>query len=169
MFVCLFGKAGPWIRLVLGTALALAPLCGCANKPYAGPVIAGVETIEEQALKEVLNAPLNFVVPYPEAPYSWERAKLFFERYTTNYEQIPPAALKYFPPQQTEVLLSNAKARSDDFLYRVRKRAAGQGFYYVVDCRPRSSRVSALEADRNGRNLARFIRAGKLELSWLKR
>jgi len=154
---------------------------GCAAKPVmpyganskaprhnSRPVVE-IETAQEQALKEVMSSPTSFVVSYPEAPYSWERAKLFFELYTTRYDESYSLRPQDGAGLREEVLLSNSLAREDNYYYQVKKTSERSGLAYVVSCRPRREPGDLLYAERNARNLARFIRQGQLEVSLLKR
>lgn len=115
-----------------------------------------------------MRTPLNFKVIYPEANYSWERAKLFFERYTSKYGETLGTSQQ---PNTAggEIILSNGGAEGDPYFYQVRRLPLPGGFSYLVACRPRLKSATQGYADRNARNLARFILEGKLEVSLLKR
>jgi len=117
-----------------------------------------VETIEDQAIAEVLGAPTEFVVTFSDDHHSWERAILFLERHTSKQ------AFQYISSPQEMIIVSNHGAVQDNYWYNVEKASHPEGWFYRVKAVSAGAGSHHL-ADRNARNLARFIRNGILERS----
>lgn len=140
------------------SCLAMAALGACSGSTGPAPARYEVEvqTVEEQALEEVLAAPTDFTVASVEADAAWARAALFFDRYTST-------GGVFTSTREAEVLASRGGPAS--YRYEVVRAPAGAAYRFQVRCSPRGGAPSL--AERNARNLARFIRDGNLELSLL--
>jgi hypothetical protein len=123
-----------------------------------------VVTVEQQATADVMATPTRFTVPYSSDAQSWERARLFLGRYTTM--SIPQVSAG-----PSSVKLSNGSGPSDKdkYVYQIEKSNGREGVVYVVKCTPRGSGGTPALAERNARNLSRFIKDGHLEVSLLDR
>ncbi|MCO6429530.1 MAG: hypothetical protein J5J00_01625 [Deltaproteobacteria bacterium] len=155
---------------LIATALAALFLNGCTagtngqRGSRASAKIVGIETVSQQALNEVLATPTQFTVPAPEAADAWARARLFFMQYL-GVSNISEAESVLSPKQS---LLSNEGRKDSRFAYQVMRETLKSGeTRFLVTCLPSAAGTSAQNAERNARNLARFIREGTLELSFL--
>jgi len=117
-----------------------------------------VETIEDQAIAEILSTPTEFVVTYSDDHYSWERAMIFLQSHTSKQ------SFQHISSPQEMVIVSNHGAMQDNYWYNVEKASHPEGWFYRVKVLPAGAGSHHL-ADRNARNLARFIRNGILERS----
>lgn len=132
-----------------------------------------VITSEEQALEEVMKMPKQFVVKYSESHHAAERVQLFLTTYTGG------AQVEDNQGASQATVFSNVKSAKDKFAYQIERTTAPDGFQYIVICEPVSSganwnsvvsnSVDVETADKNARNVARFIRDGQLEVSLLVR
>ncbi|RIL02582.1 MAG: hypothetical protein DCC75_13215 [Proteobacteria bacterium] len=107
----------------------------------------------------MLAAQTEFVVPYPDAVYSWQRAQHFFKIHISD---------KFKPSSQPSPdILEGYSSDRGVYFYRVKKDQGHGGFRYNVECIPVSTQISSTLAKQNAKNLARFIAQGQLELSLL--
>jgi len=139
---------------------------GCSTETEVAPETPSfeieVESVEQQALGAVASTPLEFLVPLQEADEAWSRALLFFSQYTSA-EGRP----REVGPRLVEV--STEGESSDPYRYTVRRLVTPQGYSFAVKCEANGAERIAGLAEQNGRNLARFIRDGTLEVSLLAR
>jgi hypothetical protein len=134
-------------------------IAGCAAKePRTEFEIIGVE---EQALSAIAVAPLSFSLSSEDEKHAWIRALLFFKKYTSKMDL---RALGGVRPRQ---LVTSAASIEDLYLYSVEKSVGKNGnIDFLVACKPQSRESASISgAERNARNLARFIRDGILEES----
>lgn len=123
---------------------------------------------KQQAIEALNSTPTQFVMDFPEDPNSWERAFIFFNKYTARqsiFESDKPV---------WNSKISNFNAPSDSFHYEVTRRLEKNGFKYSISCIPNPQLIDSKVASNdqaalNARNLARFIREGTLEVSLLAR
>lgn len=130
------------------------------------PQIVGVETVEDQARTAVVASATDFILPSSQAAVAWERGLMFFRQYTSRFDTVVSAAGS---AGLSKLELSNRRAADDVYVYTLKKRETGNGVRFIIECGPRDSRASPALAQMNGRNLARFVREGTLELSLLSR
>ena len=156
------GEAGHRIiaRLVLSAVVGAA---GCGIWRPDGGVEFDPAAAGEQLLRDVMDAPTSFLVPAADDFYAWERALYFIGRYTSGIE------IRSGKGPDAPVSLTNKAAGGDRYSYQVTKSAGASGMAYIVECRPRAPGAAPAMAERNARNLARFIRDGTIELSLLDR
>ena len=150
---------------VLLLAAATIGTTGCAGTTTvpAGPRYeVEIETVEDQARAAVDETPLEFTVPLMEADEAWARARLFISEYTSG-DGTP----REVSPRHAFV--TNEGQGTDRFTYRIDRTVTPRGYAFVVACRPREQGVLQPLAEHNGRNIARFIRVGTLEVSLLNR
>ncbi len=154
--------------LVVFLFCAFLSLSGCAasSKRYTPPKYE-FEHLDPkaQALEAIGATPTQFVVDFPNDPDSWERAFIFFNKYTER-QSISESDKPVWNSS-----LSNHNAPSDQFLYEVKRVLEPEGFRYTITCMPspkRSAKGSTQQAILNAQNLARFIRDGTLEVSLLQ-
>ena len=156
-------------RLFLGALLTtlILPISGCSSSTKSKPqvVVVGVETIPEQALKEIQSSQTTFTVPVSESIAAWDRARMFFLQYqgATNVASIESE------PAPAQTLLTNESIDGGKYLYEVTRKPTSDGAVISVRCVPRGGRGSSANATRNAKNLSRFIRQGTLEISFLDR
>lgn len=131
---------------------------GCASK-QAPFVIEKVEpelslehlTVEDQALEDVLATPLVFELPPNEQVAAWNRARYFFKSQTASSKE------------QSDAI---GNGPNETYHYLVRRTLKNALSRYEVECIAKSPALQTM-ADRNARNLARFLRDGTLEVSLL--
>ena len=139
--------------------------CGIGGKSKPSVVVVGIETIPEQALKEVQASPTTFTVPVSDSIAAWDRARMFF----LQYQGVKSIAAIESEPFPSQTLLNNENVLTGKYVYEVTRKPATDGSLITVKCVPRTGRGSAGNATRNARNLSRFIREGTLEISFLDR
>lgn len=142
--------------LVTGCGASISGSSGLGNKSVQ------VVTSEEMAKEAIYASPLKFVVPPEEVRTSWERAT-FFSRHFLNSE--PKIELRGGSEGGSIVLNTN----SQNFGYTVVRQESVNGGVYEVACLPTTPQVDATAAEQNARNLARFLKEGKLEVTLLQR
>lgn len=158
----------------LGTSLIpvalLAPALtfsvGCAPQGSQKPQVQfEVVTVEEQALEAIAQTPTEFTVSQQQDEEIWERSHLFFKTYTSG------ATASEFDYPSPGVMLHTRSSSKDRYLYEIERRAAPGGYRYAVSCsrNPSMGRAAYDLSARNGKNVARFLREGHLELSLLDR
>lgn len=132
---------------------------GCASKselayeivPPAKPIQVEILNPIDQAHEEISKAPTKFSLQYPAAQYSWDRARLFFDQYTSNST--------FTAAGKGTVRLHNRSSAKDATIYEVEKRDIPSGMEFTLRCSARSG----ANADQSCRNLARFLRDGTWE------
>ncbi len=119
---------------------------------------------QEQAIQVIDLTPQSFVVPFSVEALSWERARLFFAKYTKD-----PLITEL--DKSGENLELRAPTAELGYSFSVTRMLEQGGYRYKVYCLPNLSKPEAtsLLATRNAKNLARFIKDGELEVSLLTR
>ncbi len=140
--------------------LLLVSAAACSAR--RGPRIE-VITVEQQALEEVARTPLTFVVPLLKDEASWERARSFFDLYLGSSPE------RREPYSVGEYLMTNSGRGAGRYIYEVERVPEREGMRYTVSCFVHGPDGDAVLAERNARNLARFIKDGTLERSLLHR
>jgi hypothetical protein len=136
--------------------------CSLVSEPKVAPKYeVEVLTIEQQALDAVEQTPTDFTLNYQEDDVAWERAHLFFKTYTNGSVEDP---VDYPSPGS---MLRSKSHSAEKFAYQIDHIMKDGGYRYVVRCS--SAKGSRESAERNAKNVARFIREGNLELSFLER
>jgi hypothetical protein len=163
----------------------ILPLCGCviascssggvrpkgvfSHLPEAsnGVSLEVAESVDQQAAAEVAATLPTFSVSIDEDGAYWMRAKLFFEKFlTTDSGSKTPVITKIMGRKW--VLLSSPSV-AGNYSYEVVKDELPGAYRYHVRCTPRNNLGQQHVAEMNARNVARFIRDGKLEISLLTR
>jgi len=159
----------PRRMLLAGMAAVLTLLSACSSsvKPRT-PHTLQYELVspQEQSLEALRAAELRFNVDMGEDQAAWTRANYFFDKYAHSKSVSEELA----PVWKTRI--SSAGGGGAKYLYKVEKILAKEGFNYSVSCNINPSGKppgSPGAADLNARNLARFIREGRLELDLLER
>lgn len=125
-------------------------------------------TVEQQALSDVMAAPTEFLVAHGDDGPAWERAELFYNKYAGKARVI--ATEKGISLVSDMTNKNAAQKGSVSFVYEVSKTFVNEGYLYKVRCVPLVHSSQSLSvALRNAKNLARFIRAGELQVSLLVR
>lgn len=119
-----------------------------------------IETVEQQARQAVAAAPLEFTVPLRESDEAWARAVIFFSQYTSAAGRVREAGSRV-------LVISTESDSADPYRYSVRREITPNGYLFSVICVPNGDSATPELAERNGRNLARFIGEGTLEVSLL--
>lgn len=155
---------GEFSRLCI--ALASCCLVGCGTTTTPSPeqpqFEVEIESVEQQAFGAVSSTPLEFLVPLKDADEAWGRAKLFFSQYTSA-----EGLTRELGPRTSEVSTENET--TDPYRYTVLRLITPNGYRFSVKCAPNGGKSTTELAEQNGRNLARFIREGTLEVSLLAR
>lgn len=150
--------------------IRLAALClvlnGCAGTQYekiTPKYEYEFESIEDGAINAVNAAETDFFVPFYEDTASWDRAKIFFLQYlkVNSLRDVLQSGSK-------AAILSNSGMKGAAYAYEIKKEEFGNGFNYSVNCKPQGAGATRLQATKNAKNVARFIREGTLETSLLK-
>ena len=152
----------------------IAALCfvtqGCVKEQF-GPELE-YEVVEEpraqleaippqiEILEQVRNSPTEFTLAVTDTRYAWERAELFFKKHT--------AQSKFSAGKGDSVTLSNSSAK-ERITYMVEKHGVKAGTRFSVRCSSSTQGVAREEVNVQCRNLARFIREGVLEESFVYR
>lgn len=141
---------------------------GCSTASHTNNkeiTVVGVETVSEQALKEIQSTSTTFTLPISESIVAWDRARMFFLQYqgVTSIKSIESQ------PTHNQTLLSNEAISNAKYLYQIVRKPIDGGTLISVKCTPRFGRGSNNNAIRNAKNLSRFIREGTLEISFLDR
>ncbi|MBN8550806.1 MAG: hypothetical protein J0M12_15940 [Deltaproteobacteria bacterium] len=147
-------------------ALVLIVAAGCSSMGKKPQYELEVVTVEEQAAQAVNESPTDFIVQVPDETIAWERSQLFFSTYTSG------AVQQEFDYPRPGVALVTKSREKDKYIYEIEHSATKDGAYrYVVSCSRNTSKHGGSDyaAQRNARNVARFIRDGNLELSLLDR
>jgi hypothetical protein len=122
-----------------------------------------VDTIDELALKAVDDTKTDFFVPTFDDGAAWDRTKIFFVKYL-NMPSLKNAVQK----SGKASIVSNSNVENSPYRYEVKKELFGNGYNYFVKCKPANSSGTELQAQRNAKNLSRFINEGTLETTLLK-
>lgn len=117
---------------------------------------------EEQVAQSLAETPKSFVVQYSEAQHTEERLAYFFRNYTAGAQETDEQG----PSSAT--VITNKIDSNTNFLYTIERTVNASGYQYIVHCEGLSNEFQPA-ADRNARNLARFLREGQLEVSLLTR
>ena len=149
-----------WLA-ALATVAAGCAAVSSSERPGIRPEDVEVVSVKDQALQEIEQAPLDFDMPYAADLPAWQRAISFFKMYLKEQGRAPFS--------ETETVIENQAGEGVRYVYRVVRTPAAGAMHYRVSCGPAGPGSTPLQADTNARNLARFIRDGTLELSWLYR
>lgn len=149
-----------WKTLSPLLVLSLVLSSGCVGKGG----ISGDQAFQElevvtsldQVLSEVKNTPTRFSLGIPDSTYGWERAQLFFKEHTSRSN--------FSAGKDNLIILTNPKDK-DPISYRVEKRDIKHGIEFFVSCKSGSHSLPPEKISLACRNLARFIREGRLEES----
>lgn len=156
-------------RLLIGVC-GLA-LCSCGSaRPKPPPLQFEVISREEQIVSAVDGFSPTFMVPYKDDDLVWNRARYFFGQYTPYAAHIINKPFGegtiLAPPPHTEGAGSEESSPgSYSFVIEKTRNAQVRAYLYTVACTTRSTAASAFQATRNGKNLARFMKDGEVELS----
>jgi len=145
---------------LLGAAVIFEGCSEKSGRQVIKPQDVEVISVKDQALEEIQRTPSEFVLDYSRNVAAWQRALAFFKLYAgakRPEDYVIDADEIYTTP--------HADA---DFSYRVSRTFEPGGVRIKVECYPKPGRPD-FAAQRNEKNLARFIREGTLELSWLER
>ncbi|RMG43092.1 MAG: hypothetical protein D6719_04460 [Candidatus Dadabacteria bacterium] len=149
--------------LLLRLSFVCLVLAGCGTKKPDSPRYeVEILTPAEAVLEEVMSTPTEFIVDYDNDPTAWDRIPYFF----TRYLGVKMPVVEYLGNNSYRI---RAPSGSTKYSYNILKTPESTGFRYRVECIPNQSSAKSSLADRNARNLARFIRDGTLELSLLDR
>ena len=150
---------------VLGCA-SPAPLSPSGNLSIISPSDLGkrgsyrwdfeFDSVRDLALKEIENTPLTFTMPLEEDYYAWERALLFIVNHTSGFGWNDTFE------DGGAIVTSDAENSGDKFHYQISKSFSPDGYHYAVKCLTHDHQEST-ETLLNAKNLARFIKDGKLE------
>ena len=113
-------------------------------------------------LQSVDSTPQNFVIPFSVEALSWERARLFFAKYTKD-----PVISEL--DREGNKLELRAQTPELTYSFIVERTLESAGYKYRVFCLPNLGKheSTSILATRNAKNLARFIKDGELELTLL--
>lgn len=148
-------------------------LCSCgASRPLAPQIEieqpqyqVEVTTSEQEALDEIDRMPTEFAIDMGEQRAAWERALYFFSQYAEHEKPVREHN------NGKVTVLSNREDRGAKYHYEIQRAPADDGYTYKVICIANASSASRMgaqaQAQRNARNLARFIKEGSLEASLL--
>ncbi|MDC0358173.1 hypothetical protein OAO01_05095 [Oligoflexia bacterium] len=150
------------LRNIFGV-IGLVLCIGCVARQQAQNYSIEVITPEDKALAAVEASPVEFKVPIEQEGYAWERAKIFFQQYQAD------RAPKTKALSHGGLRLYGRYPDRHSYTYQVEKYPSRTGAMFFVKCTPRGSTATRSIANRNSKNLARFIREGKLEVSLLVR
>jgi hypothetical protein len=147
----------------LSTIVLALFIFSCSAAPMS-PILS-VEYIspETQAIDDISATTKSFIVSFADDQHSRERAELFLRDYAGGFEYVENQG-----PSLTSVF-SNKSATGAAYSYEIERTMLQDGYQYVIICAPRGDVASQELADRNARNVARFIRDGHLEVSLLGR
>ena len=144
-------------------AIVAMTVAACSGQPRQRPSFEAIDPRED--LIDVLGVvPTDFKVEPGDDAHSWERVLFFFKKHAGKFR------LSQDSDEQWSYQISSAAAQDDALHFSVRKRFYRGTYLYKVICQPNpaASRKMSIEmAMLNARNLARFIREGKLEASLL--
>ena len=155
------------LRFILSAALIGSAAVGCGiNAPLSRqsskqPTIEAVEavTVEQQARDAISKTPVEFIAHLPAAHYSWERAQLFFREHTTKSG--------FIAGRSDTLILSNRNTQADPMIFEVERHIIPDGYRFILHCAPKGSVADADAVNLSCRNVARFIKDGVLEESFL--
>ncbi|MBX7144965.1 MAG: hypothetical protein K1X79_10975 [Oligoflexia bacterium] len=163
----MFGALTKIVPLQLSLVVLCILVGGCSSATPASPKPPGLEfeivSPEEQVAQSLAETPKHFIVEYTEAQHAAERVEYFFQNYTSGFKQIQDQG-----PSAATIITNRAEA-SGGYQYTVERTVTAQGFQYIVNCEASGPGAQPAAADRNARNLARFIREGQLEISLISR
>lgn len=150
-------QAGAFRLPALTICLICCLLAGCTlGQPQ---VEYELITSEEQSLSDIAAVPLSFTLASEHQKHAWVRALLFFKKYTDRMD------LKSQGGTHPREHVTNSGSAKATYVYKVEKTPGRKGSAnFVVSCTPSQRTAASLAgAERNARNLARFIRDGILE------
>ena len=128
--------------------------------PSESPQIERV-SVKDQALAEIEAAPLEFLIEFQNDSAVWQRAKSFFPLYLGEVSAPGPLG--------KENQICSGLKNNPTYSYCIKRSPGKGGMRYQVSCAPVGPEATPVFAERNARNLARFLREGTLEVSLLER
>jgi len=126
-------------------------IIGCSSSHVE---LVEVVSQEEQTIAELNQTPTTFDLEVDDDYAVWGRVRLFFRQY------LPDETLSTDEDQYITNIGSSGK-----YIYQIRRTFVGSKSHYVVRCI--SNNGDPQLAERNAKNLARFMRSGTLELNLL--
>ena len=144
------------VSIILCALLPLVSACSsttATKKNYEIEVVTAEQLIDE----EIAKANTEFMVPFSDDEIAWSRTRIFFERYLNG------------EPGEFTINRNRAQNKPTEsarFYYSVSREPLDDGMQYHVSCNPVQP-TDRVYADRNAKNLARFISEGTLELTLL--
>jgi hypothetical protein len=121
-------------------------------------------SVDQQAAQEIAAFSPKFTVPIDEESVVWSRAKLFLEKFLPTTGVNTPVIMKIVGKRW--VLASNPKIPGG-YNYEISRDELPGSYRLHVRCTPKSNAFSTQAAEMNARNVARFLKEGKLEVSLL--
>lgn len=156
----MFKQAKVISRLCL---LAIIAVTSCTHQSKWEIVKPEYEVVssEEQELRLIQDQKLEFYVDSQDLTRSWQRAEIFSEQYLG----ITPTYVYSISKNKPDSV--GLQFSSENFSYIVQKEKHGRAFLLRVQCSPKNSKADPSKAELNAKNLARFIKDGRLQLSLL--
>ena len=121
-------------------------------------------SVDQQAAQEIGAFPAQFIIPIDEEPVVWSRAKLFLEKFLPTTGVTTPVIMKVVGKRW--VLASNSKIPGG-YGYEISRDELPGSYRLSVKCVPKSKEFSQQAAEMNAKNVARFLKEGRLEVSLL--
>lgn len=144
------------ISLILGCSSSSSKKSGTWSRSFTTP--EGYEVIgqDQQAIDIIQRSPTSFPVSPEDNGKTWARARYFFA------QQLG------VEPKSTITDLTSPSEGKGNFLYRISRKPSSRGVQYTVVCVPKDRSGGFDErAQLNAKNVARFLREGTLEGSFL--
>lgn len=136
--------------------LSLLFLTACSAR---GPRMEVISTSKDADLEEIEAQSTHFKIAVDKDYAAWQRVKVFFQEYLGN-DVSPDSNKSYYATTEDA-------SRDKKYFYAVRRQTLASGDKaYSVECYALNS-GSPVMAERNAKNLARFIESGKLQVSLL--
>jgi len=149
----------------LTTICVVLSLCACTESTSPSPKVEfEIEGPEEQAAQVIDSTLTEFRIPFDKDALAWERTRLFFSKYTAK-----PLISEL--DKRGDNLEIASQLPKENYFFKVKHELDGNQFKYLVSCVPNPAQGAAdtLAANRNAKNLARFIQDGQLEVGFLAR
>ncbi len=154
-------------RLACLVLVFLAPsLTGCAKNARYEVVKPRYERVTSEAreLQLLQLQPLEIIVTPGEVAQLWQRAELF------AYQYLGTTPTVAFQSSRTQPDSTALQFSSEHYRYSVTKAKRGAvNIAVAVSCVPMNQDGDESKADLNARNLARFMKEGRLQLSVLEK
>jgi|GEM_PF-4646490 len=121
-------------------------------------------TAQDQLVEDVRNTPKEFIVPYTQEQAAWDRVLYFF----SQYAGLKTPFITSLSSNIVQITNRHDKSASvPAYFYMIEKFPVAQGVKFRVHCFPNGDRGSRDLAETNARNVARFVKEGRLERSIL--